>query len=144
MQSNLTLSLAGKNLKSLNEEFIENRTEIEHLDLSLNRLKFGRYMTKFPNLKTLIIDGNRYSTLEDFPELKSLVTFSAMKNNFVDLEIFLEQCKLRFPNLQNLSLLKNPCCPFFEGEDKYHNYRVTIVRKYPKLLSLDGMKVDLT
>ena len=33
---NTNLSIAGKNLKSINEEFIQNPNLIEHLDLSLN------------------------------------------------------------------------------------------------------------
>ena len=36
MQEKTSLSLAGKNYKSINEEFFQNPGTIEHLDLSMN------------------------------------------------------------------------------------------------------------
>lgn len=68
------------------------------------------------NLVTLIIDDNKFSVLTDFPVLKMLETFSANKNDFADLSLFLDEAFDRFGNLKNLSMLKNPLNPFFEGE----------------------------
>jgi hypothetical protein len=57
-----------------------------------------------------------FQSLADFPVLKHLETFSANKNNFSDLPQFLEESFDKFGNMRNLSLLKNPLNPFFEGE----------------------------
>jgi len=78
--SQSTLCLSGLNLKSMNERFIEHPEEIEHLDLSMNQLKTGKDLGKFPKLHTLIIDNNFFHTISDIPVLKSLDTFSANKN----------------------------------------------------------------
>ena len=42
------------------------------------------------NLVTLVIDDNMFSVLTDFPIFKQLETFSANKNNFADLTLFLD------------------------------------------------------
>jgi len=59
-----------------------------------------------------------------------LQTFSANKNDFSDLDLFLVEAMDRFGNLRNLSLLKNPLNPFFEGEQKYAIYRDKILYKF--------------
>jgi hypothetical protein len=58
-----------------------------------------------------------------------LETFSANKNNFGDLSQFLIDALDRFGMLKNLSLLKNPLNPFFEGEEKYNIYRDQVLLK---------------
>jgi hypothetical protein len=65
------------------------------------------------NLVTLIIDDNKFNVLTDFPVFKMLETFSANKNNFADLGLFLVEGLDRFGCLKNLSVLKNPINPFF-------------------------------
>jgi len=62
-----------------------------------------------------VIDDNLFNSLNNFPVLKQMETFSANKNNFSDLTMFLEDAFDKFGNLRNLSLLKNPFNPFFEG-----------------------------
>lgn len=49
----------------------------------------------------------------------------------------------RFGDLKNLSLLKNPLNPFFEGEEKYAVYRDRILECFPRLKTLDGCPVEL-
>ena len=62
---------------------------------------------------TLVIDDNKFSVLTDFPIFKMLETFSANKNSFADLGMFLGEALDRFGCLKNLSVLKNPINPFF-------------------------------
>lgn len=76
--------------------------------------------------------------------LPELNTLSANKNNFKDLDEFLVECCVKFPKLTNLSLLKNPLCPFFVSEEEYYKYRMKIIKKLPLLKTLDGMDIDLT
>jgi Leucine-rich repeat (LRR) protein len=123
------LSLVGRELKQLKEKDIANATEIQHLDLSSNMLSSGVELRPFTCLATLIIDDNIFSTLEDFPSFKNLETFSANKNNFSDLSLFLNCALDKFGLLKNLSLLKNPLNPFFEGEEKYNIYRDQVLIK---------------
>lgn len=109
------LSLVDKDLKQFKEKDKENAAQVKHLDVSFNQMSDGREFAPFLNLVTLIIDDNHFNSLRDFPVLKSLETFSANKNNFSDLAIFLDEGVDRFGNVRNLSLLKNPFNPFFEG-----------------------------
>jgi hypothetical protein len=48
-----------------------------------------------------------------------------------------------FPNIKNISLLKNPCNPFFESEEAYEDYKRKVVERFPGLISLDGMALEL-
>lgn len=137
------ISLVGKDLKSLREKDTENARQIEHVDASFNQLSQGADFNPFINLMTLIVDDNLFSTLRDFPVLKRLETFSANKNNFSDLHAFLEECFDKFGNVKNLSLLKNPLNPFFEGEQKYNIYRDQILIKLPNLKTLDGCGITI-
>lgn len=137
------LSLVGKDLKSLSERNIGTGVNIQHLDVSANQLNRGIEFNPFTNLVTLIIDENLFSNLTDFPLLKFLETFSANKNNFSDLPLFLEEAQDKFGNLKNLSLLKNPLNPFFEGEHKYNIYRDHILVKFGDLKTLDGCAIQI-
>ena len=94
----MSLSLADRDLTDLSDPIIEKElllikkqpSDILHLDLSNNSLKFGEELKPFNNLKTLIIDNNFFYSLEEFPKMTGLETFSANKNQFSNLNIFLE------------------------------------------------------
>lgn len=103
----------------------------------------GAEFAPFTSLITLVIDDNHFSSLKGFPVLKNLETFSANKNNFSDLTLFLEESYDKFGNVRNLSLLKNPLNPFFEGEHKYNIYRDQILAKFPNLKTLDGITMKV-
>jgi len=135
------LILAGKKLKSLNEQPVENPKEIHTLDLTGNNLKHGGELRRFPNLVTLILDNNNYYLLEEFPVFPKLETFSANKNQFSNLHAFLDAAPLKFPNIKNLSLVGNPCCPFFEGGESYEKYKADVLYALPTLENLDGIYV---
>ncbi|CAD8143082.1 unnamed protein product [Paramecium octaurelia] len=136
------LILAGKKLKDLSEYTQIQNNEIKHLDISNNLLKSGKEFAYFQNLETLIIDNNYYFNLNDFPQLPQLVTLSANKNNFNNLEIFIEDCQSKFPKLTHLSLIKNPICPMFIGEEEYQTYRSTLIKQLRNLKNIDGLPVD--
>jgi len=131
--TNQSLSWAGKGLKSLNEEFVEKPQNIIHLALSQNQLKTGKDLGKFSSLKTLVIDQNFLYTLADVPVLPYLDTLSANKNQFKDLEEFLEHSAVKFPSLTNLSLMKNPLMPHFIGEAAYYQFRLRVTKKLVNL-----------
>ena len=145
----MSLSLADKEINNMNEEKVQSElkklkkeaSDIQHLDLSNNNLKFAEDLKAFSNLKTLIIDNNYFYSLEEFPKLNQLETFSANKNQFSNLNIFLEIFSKKFPNALHISLLKNPLCPFFTSEEDYEKYRNRIIAKLPKITNIDGIEV---
>ncbi len=133
--------LACKKLKSITEQPIENPEKIHTLDLTANNLKQGGELRKFPNLVTLILDNNNFYFLEEFPILSKLETFSANKNQFSNLSYFLELAVKKFPKIKNLSLVGNPCCPFFEGGSEYEKYKEAVLSSFPALENLDGIYI---
>lgn len=137
------LNLVGKGLKQIKEEHVGKGPNIKHLDVSCNELSKGIDFHPLVNLVTLIIDENRFSSLSDFPVFTLLETFSANKNDFADLTIFLDEGYDRFRGLKNLSMLKNPLNPFFEGEEKYSIYRDRVLQNFPKLQTMDGCAVSI-
>ena len=137
------INLVGRNLKSLTEDQIGKGGNIKHLDASSNELYKGLEFKPLTNLVTLVIDENRFTILTDFPVFSALETFSANKNDFSDLSLFLDEGYDRFPKLKNLSLLKNPFNPFFEGEEKYFVYRDRILSNFKGLKTMDGCGVSI-
>ena len=109
------LNLVDKGLSKIKEEDYGQPKNIKHLNVSNNQLETGLHFKPLVNLITLVIDDNMFTVLTDFPLFKQLETFSANKNNFSDLSMFLDEALDRFGNLKNISLLKNPFNPFFEG-----------------------------
>jgi len=103
----------------------------------------GALFSPFTNLSTLFIDDNLFSSLQGFPVLHQLETFSANKNNFSDLALFLEESHDKFGNIRNISLLKNPINPFFDGEEKYNIYQNQFMNSFPSLKTLDGITIKI-
>ena len=136
----MNLSLAGKNLQSIyDDEELKNPQKIIHLDLSCNILEKGSEFNVFVNLKTLIIDQNNFSSLDNFPKLWSVNTFSANKNNFSNLSSFVDTFSIKFPNCFHLSVIKNPFNPFFDSEIEYNKFRYKVLKKLNYLKNLDGL-----
>lgn len=137
------INLVGKNLKRISDNEIGNGVNVKHIDISCNQITNGVELKPLVNLVTLIIDDNKFTVLTDFPVLRFLETFSANKNNFSDLSLFLREAIDRFGNLKNLSTLKNPINPFFEGEEKYNIFRDQVLETFPDLQTLDGCAVKI-
>ncbi|KAL4497340.1 hypothetical protein ABPG72_011275 [Tetrahymena utriculariae] len=136
------VDLSNKNLTSINEIFIKDKTQIYHLDLSYNSLKRANGLESFTNLKTLIIDHNQYSSLINFPVLQNLDTFSAIGNQFNDLHEFLVWCVNKFPKLTNLSIQKNPMVPSLINPKEYFSYRSKVLEERPEIQILDSMPLE--
>jgi hypothetical protein len=75
--------------------------------------------------------------------MPNLDTLQANKNSFKDLTEFLDLCPSRFPNLRNVSLLKNPMCPFLIGDLDYYQFRLNVSRRLPNLEILDGFEISM-
>ena len=55
----------------------------------------------------------------------------------------MEEAGTSFGMVKNLSLLKNPLNPFFEGEEKYNIYRDQVLLRLENLKTLDGCAVKI-
>jgi hypothetical protein len=66
------INLVGENLTTLKNKKTGNPETILHVDLSANDFKSGEDLLPYKNLKTLVIDDNKLSSLETFPIFKFL------------------------------------------------------------------------
>eukprot|EP00760_Papus_ankaliazontas_P029843 PhM_4_TR4492/c0_g1_i1/m.9083 len=117
---------------------------ITSLDLSFNDLATVVGLEKFRNVETLILDNNRLTSLEGFPDLPRLSTLWLNKNDLIDIEAVLNTIAKRCPRLTYLSLLGNPCCTNeLNGNAmaEYSRLRLYIVYRVPTLKFLDAMPV---
>eukprot|EP01017_Pseudomicrothorax_dubius_P007958 TRINITY_DN1256_c0_g1_i1.p1 TRINITY_DN1256_c0_g1~~TRINITY_DN1256_c0_g1_i1.p1 ORF type:complete len:249 (+),score=73.60 TRINITY_DN1256_c0_g1_i1:95-841(+) len=135
------LVLAGRNLSNFGGITIEDASKVTYLDISSNEFTSGAHLKPFVNLRILIVDNNNFDSLHDFPSLPLLETFSANKNQFSDLDTFLASASAKFPTLQHLSLVRNPCCPMFVSEEAYEIYTIKVLRKLKDIVNLDGVSI---
>ena len=140
--NNISYDLSGKGLKFIVFTKKESRIlkKVFHLDISNNFLKDSNELIKFSKLRTLILDNNYFSSIENFPTFKNLETFSANKNNFSNFTIFIENFINKYPNAIHLSLLNNPFTPSLSNEKEYLNYQKKVFGKLKNLKILDGSK----
>lgn len=83
-------------------------------------------LDQFPKLTSLVADNNELDDGFALPQLPQLRTLSLNNNKLADLEKLLDNLKQAAPQLQYLSLLKNPACPndLLGGDDEdYNRYR---------------------
>lgn len=95
------------------------------------------------HLKTLILDNNELTDLEGLPPLPHLVTLWLNNNSIAELEGVLNILAKQCPQLEYLSLLRNPCCPNeLTGrlENEYRRYRLYTKYRLPTLKTLDTAK----
>ena len=137
------LSLAWRGLKCIpNDYSFMFGIFTKELDVSNNFLRDLSFCCHFPKLKTLIVDGNLIGDDCKFPRMERLKTLFLNKNQITNLNSFLGNAILSFPNLQRLSLLKNTCCPFFGENSSYQQYRQIVISKFPNLIHLDSQAVS--
>ena len=113
-------------------------SSIMEVDLSFNQIDSVEALDVFPNLKILLLDHNRITSVVSFPYLSKLETLSLSNNGIRDLDTFLLNVSQKFPMLKNLNLMKNPMNPIFDSEGKYSEFRATCKIWLPSLVTLDG------
>ncbi|KAH3742703.1 leucine-rich melanocyte differentiation-associated protein [Pelomyxa schiedti] len=133
---------AGRDLTSIPPELVELAPQALELDLSYNSLRSSQNLEHFTKLVELVLDNNEMSECSHFPVCPTLKLLSMNKNQLSDLEAFLAIATKRFPNLANLSLVKNPCCPYFSDDSSdYRRYRMRVLYFLRRLRYLDGKPV---
>lgn len=93
----------------------------------------------FSSLKTLILDNNKITSLTFLPKIPSLETLWLNNNRITDLDSLLDTLE-NYSNLEYLSLLGNPCCPFKDQTD-YQHYRLWVLYRLKNLKFLDMSQV---
>jgi len=103
----ISISFKGKKYKVLQETVHIRSKDVEMKTLNLRKKKIDAISNligceKIPDLEALILDDNRITEIENFPNLKNLKYLSLKNNSIIDIKN-LE----RFPNLIELNLAGN-------------------------------------
>lgn len=159
--------LSGLGLTSIPEAIINlyHGQKVTHLDLSFNDLKSVEGLSLFKHLESLVLDNNRLTMIGGgFDEYSrpvrivnsQLKVLSLNNNRITNLDSFLRNISICFPNLTYLSLLRNPCCPddlsskwaaftapwlMGRGDQQYREYREKCERALPRLQFLDSTDI---
>lgn len=137
--------------------------KVTHLDLSFNKIESVEGLSLFKHLESLVLDNNRLAMIGGgFDEYSrpvrmvnsKLKVLSLNNNRVTNLESFLKNISVCFPNLTYLSLLRNPCCPDqlssrwtafnhwpSRHRDHYEEFREKCVAALPQLRFLDSANV---
>uniref|UniRef100_A0A6B2LCW4 U2A'/phosphoprotein 32 family A C-terminal domain-containing protein n=1 Tax=Arcella intermedia TaxID=1963864 RepID=A0A6B2LCW4_9EUKA len=92
----------------------------------------------------MILDGNLISAHVKFPPIGTLHTLWLNSNEIDNTAVLLDHLVEVCPNLQDLSLLKNPAClNYFSGGTpaEYRDYRLYIINRMTNLRILDGSPI---
>lgn len=128
---------------------------VTRMDLSNNALTEPPPFEAFPNLETLVLDGNLL-TAECFCEMSPTLRVLWVNRNLIAelvvrafmrrrcggslQQMFLKYCGECLPSLQYLSLLSNPCHPLSNSdvsEATMRQFRLTVLTILPELHFLD-------
>jgi hypothetical protein len=100
----------------------------------------------FTSLDTLILDKNSLESLLNCPQISSLKTLWFNNNLISDLPTFMDQVVAKFPNLEYLSVMRNPACSGVGNltcdMEAIRLYRMYIIYRMPLLKTLDWSAVE--
>jgi len=143
--TNDSINLSGRRLQSIPDRATVQAKSVKILTLTNNQIRRWNNLAAFTNLETLILDKNNLKTLKGLPSIKTLKTLWLNNNNIDDLELILQQIKSLFPNVEYLSVLRNPINPaiYFgtENEKPYYRFRRRILQELPNLKVIDTQNV---
>jgi len=144
--TNDSINLSGRRLQSIPGSATGQARSVKILTLTNNQIRRWDNLAAFTNLETLILDKNNLKTLKGLPSIKTLKTLWLNNNNIDDLELILQQVKSLFPNVEYLSVLRNPINPaiYFgtENEKPYYRFRRRILQELPNLKVIDTQNVS--
>jgi len=140
-----SINLAGRALEAIPSSVAAQAEGIRILTLTNNQMKRWTQLSQFTSLETLVLDKNNLKSLEGMPPMKTLKTLWLNNNQIDDFELILQEVQSLFPNLEYLSMLRNPINPaiYFgsENEKPYYRFRRRILQEMPKLRVIDTQDV---
>jgi len=140
-----SINLAGRALEAIPGSVAARAEGIRILTLTNNQMKRWTQLSQFTSLETLVLDKNNLKSLEGMPPMKTLKTLWLNNNQIDDFELILQEVQSLFPNLEYLSMLRNPINPaiYFgsENEKPYYRFRRRILQEMPKLRVIDTQDV---
>ncbi|KAF9410180.1 hypothetical protein HW555_010658 [Spodoptera exigua] len=121
--------------------------KVKCLDLSYNCIETLKGLEQFSRLEELILDNNKLGDAVSFPYLSNLKTLSLNNNEITDLEELVNKISKHFPALTYLSLLSNKACPnqlsdVDKDDSDYQRYRYYVIYMLPNLRFLDSRRVS--
>lgn len=118
---------------------------VHRLDLTNNQLRSFDALRHFSSLAELVLDKNELESLEALPAIPHLSILWLNNNSLSDLNQTIDTISSRCPNLEYLSMMRNPACPdayFSDGDvESYNRYRCFVISKLSKLKFLDSTPV---
>jgi len=143
--TNEQVILSGRMLEAIPSSIATRAQGVKILNLTDNQMKRWTLLSRFTSLVTLVLDKNNLKNLEGLPSLKTLKTLWLNNNRIDDFEQVLQKINSLFPNLEYLSMLRNPINPaiYFGGENEkpYDRYRRKILQEMPNLKVIDTLDV---
>jgi len=140
-----SINLAGRALEAIPSIVAARAEGIRILTLTNNQMKRWTLLSRFTSLETLVLDKNNLKSLEGMPTMKTLKTLWLNNNQIDDFELILQEVQSLFPNLEYLSMLRNPINPaiYFgsENEKPYYRFRRRILQEMPNLRVIDTQDV---
>jgi len=140
-----SINLAGRALEAIPSSVAARAKGIRILTLTNNQMKRWTLLSNFTSLETLVLDKNNLKSLEGMPPMKTLKTLWLNNNQIDDFELILQEVQSLFPNLEYLSMLRNPINPaiYFgsENEKPYYRFRRRILQEMPNLRVIDTQDV---
>jgi hypothetical protein len=145
---NSTLKALALDLTSLSDlptAIVSAASSVKEANFSFNAIAADTLgaLAPFAKLEVLVLDNNDLSSLSALPSLPVLKTLWLNNNALDDLEELLNVLSRQCPQLEYLSLLRNPCCPnelIGKQETEYRRYRLYTKFRLPVLKNLDATK----
>eukprot|EP01128_Nolandella_sp_AFSM9_P003941 TRINITY_DN1733_c0_g1_i1.p1 TRINITY_DN1733_c0_g1~~TRINITY_DN1733_c0_g1_i1.p1 ORF type:complete len:253 (+),score=52.29 TRINITY_DN1733_c0_g1_i1:55-759(+) len=141
----LKVSIVGKEeLTEVPKTLAASYTQMQELSISYCSLRYVSNIKALRQLTSLVLDNNEIGDDNSFYPLPNLETLWINHNNISRLDRFLDEIDGKFPKLNYLSMLKNPCCPNYlvgKGSADYKEYRITVISRLPALKFLDASPV---
>ncbi|CUG89977.1 leucine-rich repeat protein, putative [Bodo saltans] len=145
---NSVLKALALDLTSLNDlpsSVVSAASSVKEANFSFNAIAAETLgaLAPFAKLEVLVLDNNDLSSLSALPSLPVLKTLWLNNNGLDDLEELLNVLARQCPQLEYLSLLRNPCCPnelIGKQETEYRRYRLYTKFRLPVLKNLDATK----
>lgn len=147
---NKTSKLGFLDISNLDLDFIPSEVQsctsdmVSYVDMSHNCLADATFLRFYYNAICVNADYNSFEMLETFPKLDNLDTLTLNFNLIDKINEAIRSISKKFPKLQHLSLIHNPCCPFLKmtsTDSDLKQYRLRIIGRLPNLLTLDSSPI---